>query len=253
MSGPVQAGDVVCFADAEARHIRRVLRHQTGDRVFATDGRGSEYEVELTEVTPAVVRAVVRSVRQRPREPRCRLTLAPAVLKGDGLASVVDGAVQLGVERIVPVRTVRTVGRLSATKLARLRSVAIGAVKSSAGSWLPVIEQPASLSEVAASAGLFDCVLVAYERETSRTLADALQADATEVLLFIGPEGGFDEREIRELAAAGARCFTLGPRRLRAETAGVVAASAVLQVTEVSRHDSARKEVVSSDGGYYRA
>ncbi len=230
LSAAVTDDENVVIDREEARHISRVLRHRPGDRVHATDGLGVEYELELREVTPDRVVGVVRSRRNRPREPRCRLTLAQAILKGDGLERIVDGAVQLGVSRFIPVRTKRTVVGLSDLKRSRLRKVAVKAIKSSTGTVLPDIAGPVTLEELVGNPGAYDQCVVAYEDEAERSLGDVLDREAGSTLLIVGPEGGFEPEEISTLEKAGVRAFSLGHRRLRADTAGVVATAAVFQL-----------------------
>ena len=229
LSEPVAAGVAVLTGD-EARHVARVLRHRPGDVVHATDGRGTEYELELETVDPGRVVGKVLGCRGRPRENRCRVTLAQALLKGAGLADVVDGVTQLGVAGIIPLRTRRTVAGLSPARLARVRSAAVRAIKSAAGSVLPDIGPVLDVRALAARVAEFDRVLVADENEVTVGLTCVLDPGVSSVLLVVGPEGGFEPDEIDELKRAGAECFSLGPRRLRAVLAGVVATAAVLQV-----------------------
>ncbi|OYD14180.1 hypothetical protein CH330_09225 [candidate division WOR-3 bacterium JGI_Cruoil_03_51_56] len=227
-SRPV-AGNVI-FDGAEAHHISRVLRHQPGDRIYATDGLGAEYELELRRVEPARVIGAILSSRFRPREPGCRLTIAPGIIKGDRLRRVVEGITQLGVSEVIPLRTRRTVAGLSEKRLDRLRKVAVGAMKCSTRTVLPRICDAMELNELANRIGGYDLALVAYEEEQNLGLADVLIPGAESVLLVVGPEGGFEPEEVNVLVAAGARCFSMGPRRFRAETAGVVAVALVLQL-----------------------
>jgi len=227
---PRSDGTVV-LRGAEARHISRVLRHRPGDRVFATDGRGTEFEIELTEVGPRLVSGRLLTKRLRPREPLCRLTLAQAIIKGDRLSSIVEGAAQLGVARLIPFHSKRTVAGLSQTRLERLRSVAAEAVKCSTGTVIPEVVEPVTLDRVAEMAPDFERSVVAYEEETeSKGLKEVLDPKAGSVLLVVGPEGGFEPGEIRRLAASGVGSFSMGPRRFKAETAGVVAAALVFHL-----------------------
>ncbi len=225
---PVQG--LVELRGAEAGHIARVLRHRPGDLVYVTDGQGSEYEVVLDSVSQKCVTGRVRKTCVRPREPRRRIGLAQAVLKGDKFARVCHGATELGISQFVPLRTARTVGRLSEVRLARLRQVALAAVKSSTGTVLPEIGPVVDLRGLVGLCRDYDRTVVAYEEERGTGLGSILESGADSALIVIGPEGGFEPDEIALLRKAGAETFTLGPRRLRAETAGVVAVGLVLQL-----------------------
>ncbi len=220
----------VTIIGPEARHISRVLRHVPGDRVYATDGLGAEYELELCELSLEKVIGKVLGRRVRPRQPDCRLTLAQVIINGDRRARVVEEVTQLGVSEVIPLKTRRTVGGLSDVKLARLRKVATEAMKCSTRTVLPEIGQVMELNELAGRVAEYEFAGVAYEGEQDYGLADVFNRRAESVLLVVGPEGGFEPDEVTALKAAGARCFSMGPRRLRAETAGVAAAVLALQL-----------------------
>ena len=224
---PPQDGQLV-ITGSEARHIARVMRHKVGNVIGVVDGAGTEHEVELTEVKTDRVAGRVLGSRTGAREPKHRVTIAQAVLKGDRLAQVCEQATELGVSRVIPIQTARTVGRLSAARLERLRTVSLAALKSSTRTVLPMIDAATELGELAAMTGEFDQVLVAYEEETGPGLESVLKRDAGSALLVVGPEGGFEPAEIDALKAAGAVSFSLGPRRLRAETAAVAVAAMAL-------------------------
>ena len=225
-SAPVDG--VLVITGLEARHISRVKRHEVGNVVGVVDGAGAEYQVELTAVRADRVAGRVLGTKTGAREPRHRVAIAQAVLKGDHLAQICAQATELGVSRIIPIQTARTVGRLSAAKLERLRAVSLAALKSSTRTVLPTIDAPVEFSRLLKLDGEFDQVLVAYEEETGPGLGAALRRDAGSVLIVVGPEGGFEPAEIDALKSAGAVTFSLGPRRLRAETAAVAVAAMTL-------------------------
>ena len=212
----------------EARHISRVMRHEVGSVIGVVDGAGVEYEVELTALTANRVVGRVLSSTRDAREPKHRVAIAQAVLKGDHLAQVCAQATELGVSRIIPFQSARTVGRLSPSRLERIRAVSLAAVKSSTRTMLPTIDAPVEFSRLLKLDGEFEQVLVAYEDENGLGLHTVLKRDARSVLIVVGPEGGFEPDEIGALKTTGATSFTLGPRRLRAETAAIAVASMTL-------------------------
>jgi len=215
---------VLTITGPEARHISRVMRHEVGNVIGVVDGAGGEHDVELTAVTANRVAGRVLSYTRNAREPEHRVAIAQAVLKGDHLAQVCGQATELGVSRIIPFVSARTVGRLSPTRLERIRAVSLAALKSSTRTMLPIIDAPVEFTRLLKLDGEFDQVLVAYEDETGNGLGAVLKRDARSVLIVVGPEGGFEPSEIEALKSAGAASFSLGPRRLRAETAAVTVA-----------------------------
>ncbi|MBM3315163.1 16S rRNA (uracil(1498)-N(3))-methyltransferase [candidate division WOR-3 bacterium] len=219
----------VAFGGAEARHICRVLRHRSGDRVRATDGRGTEFELELDLVTARRVEGRVLGRSRLSREPRKRLALAQALLKGDRLAAVVEAATEIGVSEVVPLLTERVVARPGPGRLERLRQVAVSGLKTSARTVLPRIAPVTDVAGLAGRIAEFGQTLVAYELESGHGLDDVLDRSADSFLLVVGPEGGLTGQEVLTLTRAGASCFSLGPRRLRAETAAAVGAALCLQ------------------------
>ncbi len=222
------ADGMLTITGPEARHISRVMRHEVGSVIGVVDGAGGEHQVELTAVRADRVAGCVLADTKRAREPGHRVAIAQAVLKGDHLAQVCAQATELGVSRVIPFLSARTVGRLSPAKLERLRGVSLAALKSSTRTVLPTIDAPVGFGELANRAREFDQVLVAYEDETGAGLGTALKRDAESVLIVVGPEGGFEPEEIGVLKGAGAVPFSLGPRRLRAETAAIAAVTMAL-------------------------
>jgi 16S rRNA (uracil1498-N3)-methyltransferase len=226
---PVPPKDgVLTITGLEARHISRVMRHEVGNVIGVVDGAGAEHEVELTAVRADRVVGRVLSDTRGAREPKHKVAIAQAVLKGDHLTQICAQATELGVSRIIPFESARTVGRLSQSKLERLRAVSLAAMKSSTRTMLPTIDAPVEFDRFLKLDGEFDQVLVAYEDETGPGLGSVLRRDVLSVLIVVGPEGGFEPGEILALKAAGATSFSLGPRRLRAETAAVTVAAITL-------------------------
>jgi len=219
---------LLAITGPEARHISRVMRHDVGNVISVVDGSGGEHQVELTAVRAERVAGRVLSDTRGAREPKHRVAIAQAVLKGDHLAQVFGQATELGVSRIIPFQSARTVGRLSPARLDRYRAVSLAALKSSTRTVLPAMDAPVEFSRLLKLDGEFDQVLVAYEDETGAGLDRVLKRDVRSVLVVVGPEGGFEPAEIEALKGVGAMPFSLGPRRLRAETAAVTVAAMTL-------------------------
>lgn len=223
----VDADRVRLDAD-EARHLRRVLRLRPGAVVEATDGTGRLYTIRLVELLAEGGWGAIEARAEPERESPCAITLAQAILKGDRMSWLIQKATELGVARIVPMETARVVARPAigaATRHTRWERIAREAVKQCGRVVVPVIDRPRSLVEVAhAVAAGHDVAWILWEGGgQTLTAAAAETASPARLLLLVGPEGGFTPEEIAVAEGAGARLVSLGPRILRAESAGLTA------------------------------
>ena len=213
--------DRVTLTGAQARQIATVLRLRAGDEI-ALVADGAEAVVALETVRPASVTAVVRERGFTPAEPTVALTLALPVLRGDHDEEVVEAVTQLGVSRIVPFTSARSVARsLSDAKRSRWERIAREAAETARRGRVPSID--AAISWSALFSILPAPVLVAWESERRTRLRDALQQSARALSLVIGPEGGIAEDEIALARERGAVTVSLGARSLRSETAAIAA------------------------------
>ncbi|MGH8900974.1 MAG: RsmE family RNA methyltransferase [Egibacteraceae bacterium] len=222
--GDVWDGRAVLRGD-EARHLAVVLRAASGDAVSLSDGAGRCWQARVLRATGAEVTFRLGRLRHVPR-PRPRLTVVHALPKGRKLDGVVQRLAEIGVDRLVPVRSARTEVQLApdraAKAVARWRAVALAAAKQSRRAWLldvgDVDTLPTALAQ--ASHGV-----VLWEDATVSLRDVCPLADVDELVLGIGPEGGLTADEV---AAAGVPAASLGETILRTETAALVAASIVL-------------------------
>ena len=213
--------DRVTLTGAQARQIATVLRLRAGDEI-ALVADGAEAVVALESVRPASVTAVVRERGFTPAEPTVALTLALPVLRGDHDEEVVEAVTQLGVSRIVPFTSARSVARsLSDAKRSRWERIAREAAETARRGRVPSID--AAISWSALFSILPAPVLVAWESERRTRLRDALPQSARALSLVIGPEGGIAEDEIALARERGAVTVSLGARSLRSETAAIAA------------------------------
>jgi len=213
--------DRVTLTGAQARQIATVLRLRAGDEI-ALVADGAEAVVALETVRPASVTAVVRERGFTPAEPTVALTLALPVLRGDHDEEVVEAVTQLGVSRIVPFTSARSVARsLSDAKRSRWERIAREAAETARRGRVPSID--AAVSWSALFTILPAPVLVAWESERRTRLRDALPQSARALSLVIGPEGGIAEDEIALARERGAVTVSLGARSLRSETAAIAA------------------------------
>jgi len=221
-------GNRVKLAAEEARHIIRVLRHKVGDRIQVVDGEGNEYRCLITKIGRRELAAEVMSQTRRARETVAEVTLAASITKGTKMDAMVEMATELGVAQIVPLVTMRTIARLTPAKLQRFRHLAVSALKSSTRTMLPRIQPAQEFEQFLKASGYFDLKLIAYEEEKRVRLREVLTPNPRRVALVIGPEGGFSETEVALAQGHGFRAFSLGPRRLRAETACITGLALLL-------------------------
>lgn len=209
-----------------AHHAREVLRLRAGDEVALFDGRGAEYVATLDRVTRREVHARIHSpVAPRPESP-LRIVLALAPLKGDRMELVVQKATELGVAVIQPVITVRTDAAarpaLKGTRQERWDKVATGAAEQCGRAVVPEVRTTTTLDQLIAQPFEGTRLLLLETGEGRPLIALGLESPR-EVLLLVGPAGGFEPAEVERLKAAGFRAASLGPRVLRSETAAVAA------------------------------
>ena len=224
------AGETFELPGEEARHLSQVLRLGSGETVRVFDGQGREHLAEVLAVRKARATLLVGAPVVPATEARVRVTLAPALLKGDRFDDVVRDAVMLGVWQIQPLVTRRTevpIDRAAAAhEGGRWRRVAVASAKQCGRAVVPVVLAPRSVQE--AVEGLPRPMLLLAEPSAGAPAgADVPPAPAAASLL-VGPEGGWSPEEIAVASSAGASCLRLGARTLRADSAPLVALAVLL-------------------------
>lgn len=212
----------------EAHHLRDVLRVRLGDAVEAFDGRGYQARGVVAAVGPHGVELALEGPRASTAEAPLRLTLAVALLKGDKLTDVVRPATEIGVvEFRLFVSTNCEARELSAVRLERLRRVAQEAARQSGRAVVPAVLPPVPLAALQAQ-GLVVVGDPASETSLAQLTLSRRWVAAAEACVVTGPEGGLTDAEVETLVKAGAAAVSLGPRVLRADTAPVALAAALL-------------------------
>jgi 16S rRNA (uracil1498-N3)-methyltransferase len=228
---PLEPGHTLTLPAPAAAHALRVLRLKSGDAVTLFNGNGHDYPARLVAASIRDVRAEVTSRASTARESPLQITLIQALARGEKMDWIVQKATELGVARIVPVTTERSEVKLDAARgkqrLEHWRAVAIAACEQCSRNVIPVIEAPVELSTWLKTPGAMEPGSRWLLHPDAATRARDLQAAPGELLLAVGPEGGFGENDLDALHGAGFRGLSLGPRILRTETAGVVAIAAL--------------------------
>lgn len=208
---------------SEARHLSRVLRLGVGDEITLFDGTGGEARARIDGVDENGVSLRVLERTAAGGSPAVSLTLATAVPKGDRFDWLVEKATELGVARLIPLTTARSVVHPGGSKLDRLRRRIVEASKQCGRSRLMELTEPMSWPDCVAREFAGAAVLVA---DPSGEPVSLVRSDRPAgVLAAIGPEGGFTPEELEAAQGHGARLVSLGPTVLRIETAAVAVAA----------------------------
>jgi len=229
-------GGVLELPAVAAAHLTKVLRARSGDELILFTGDGREFAGAIESIRGSRVTVAVSGAHGVDRESPLAVTLVQCVPRGDRMDFIVQKATELGVARIVPVLSQRSVVRLdpsqAESKAAHWRAVAVSACEQCGRNRLPVIEAPCQLIRY-----LGDSYGRSSERSNVHSGAngprllfepdlgssgDALIVRAA-VEIAIGPEGGFTAEEIEAFRVSGFRTVKLGPRVLRTETAALAA------------------------------
>ena len=214
-------GDELILDGEEGHHLSRVLRLRVGEVVTAADGKGTWRPYAVAEVTRAGLGLVAAGPSQEEPEPPVTLAVAFALTKGGKPELTVQKLTELGVDRILPVLGARSVARpapdRAAADLVRWQRVAAEAAKQCRRARLPAVEPLAPVSGLAGHPAL-----VVAERG-GVDVGRLAVPPAGEVLVAVGPEGGWERGEVEALRPWAT--ITLGPHVLRAETAALAAAA----------------------------
>ncbi|TLS39352.1 16S rRNA (uracil(1498)-N(3))-methyltransferase [Pseudalkalibacillus caeni] len=238
-------GNSITITGDDVKHIGKVMRMSSGDKVICCDSTGRSALCEIEEVSKEDVTCTVVEWMDENTELPVNVTIVQGLPKSDKLELVVQKGTELGASCFYPFKAARSVVKWdrskSEKKLDRLRKIAKEAAEQSHRTAIPEVEAPLSLQEVIDMEPEYDLKLVAYEEEAkqgeSSNLSQALhQANRGQrVLLVIGPEGGLTEEEISDLTDAGFLLCGLGPRILRTETAALYFLAAVSYHFELMR------------------
>ena len=217
------------FAQDDAHKIIDVLRLGAGDTVVVVDSTAQEFSASLLVRNGEVAGRLDALGVAGARESSVEVTLAQAIPKGQKLDFVIEKATELGLARLIPVRSARTVGDASKNKLERWRRLARVAAQQCGRTRVPHVDEPTEFMALVDRIDSFDAAILAWELATEplRAALERLTA-ARRVLVIVGPEGGFSHDEATAAIAAGAHAVSLGARILRTETAPLVLLSVLL-------------------------
>lgn len=222
-------GKRIVIQGSDVNHIKNVLRMRVGEEIAVSNGAdGREYRCGIEEFTADEVICSLRFIKEDGVELPSKIYLFQGLPKADKMELIIQKAVELGAYEIIPVAAKRCVVKLDEKKAAGKRSrwqgIAEAAAKQSKRGIIPQIREVMNMKQAIAFAQQMDVRLIPYELAEdmghTRELIGAVRPGQS-VAIFIGPEGGFEEAEIREALRAGIEPITLGRRILRTETAGM--------------------------------
>lgn len=238
MEGELPEGDIVAlpFSETELHHLQ-VRRIKEGEHIAAVAAGGKCWEVEVITIDEFEVTG--RCIRDMPLKKLPDLTLVQGISKGDRMGQTIRQTTELGIQRIIPFLSERTIVRLAVDQRARKgdrwRRIALSAAKQSGRTILPLVDDPTSLEDICRELAGYDRVVIAWEEADKRfdgqpySVGDALEGCDIDsrVALVIGPEGGLTSDEVNAIKALGdfVKIVSLGELILRTETAGTVASA----------------------------
>ena len=227
------------ITESDFNHISNVLRMKTGDEILVScNGQASLCKIEIFS---DYVKAEVIEENYHNTNLPIKIHLFQGLPKSDKMELIIQKAVELGVEEITPVEMNRCVVKVEEkkkkSKQERWQLIAESAAKQSKRNLVPTVNIPISFANVIKAAEDFDLFLVPYENEDGmKATADCLSKirSGMKIGVLIGPEGGFDDKEIERCRQEGFRSISLGKRILRTETAAITSTAMLMLYSEMN-------------------
>lgn len=211
---------------SEVKHIRKVLRLKTGDRITIFDGLTKEYEGTIVESESSSVSIRIQNAFSPERDSPLEITLAQSLLKGEKMDYLIQKATELGVKGIVPFFSSRSISLPENSKKLerhdRWEKIAVAASKQCGRGVLPEIRSLQNYSDMLRSVPQDSLRLILWEKERvglKEVLKGAMEKK--KIFFLVGPEGGFSQEEVDQSKEKGFIPISLGKRILRAETASL--------------------------------
>jgi 16S rRNA (uracil1498-N3)-methyltransferase len=218
------AGVAVAMPEAAAHHALRVVRMREGDALTLFDGTGGEWQATIASADKRGATVAVEAHRAIERESPLAIRLAIAILATDAMDYAVRKSVELGVAAIDPVVAARSQGAARSNRAEHWRRIVIAACEQCGRNRVPSVAAPRPLDDWLASR---DRAMPGIVLAPGVTAPLASVAAGRAIDLLVGPEGGFESRELDAALRAGLRPVAMGPRVLKSETACVAAIAAL--------------------------
>ena len=213
-------GDTFELDREESSHASRVLRLKPNDEICLLDGTGTGFHALINSVVHDRVSGVIREKKHGLGENRISIILAPAMIKRDRFETLLEKATELGVNEIHPLVLDRCVKKTINTN--RCQKIVTASAKQCRRSRFPVVKHPKDLETWINS---MDGPCIAGSLNGEKTISQLNLGAEKPIHIIIGPEGDFSDHEIKKMKKAGVQFYSLGERRLRAETAALATLS----------------------------
>lgn len=223
-----------CIIEGEdVKHISKVLRCRIGEKLEICDNDNNEYICEITNIDKSQVELNIVEVVDIKRESDLKIKVYQGLPKGPKMEIILQKLTEVGVDEIILVQTKRTVVKVDDKKedkkIERWERIIYEAAKQSKRGKIPKLRGVLSFKEALADMKENDFNIAPYENERTKSIKQAIKGvDIKNIGIFVGPEGGFEDTEIKAIEEIGGQSVSLGPRILRTETASLVASSIVL-------------------------
>lgn len=220
-NAPLKINDKVMLDEYASHHLIKVLRFPQGQDITLFNGDGNNYQASVLS-TQKQCEVHINSCEPNLSESSLNLTLAQGIAKGDKMDFLIQKAVELGVNQVIPIFTEHCIVRLKGEKLKKRmqhwRKIIIGACEQSGRSVVPELSEPLDLTALMGRD--FGHVFVLHHR-AEKSLLEFEKINKAAIV--IGPEGGLSDEEIAYTVQQGAQPLLLGSRVLRTETASLAA------------------------------
>lgn len=225
------------FLDGEnANHLINVLRSKIGEEIEISCGDGYDYICKIEKINKDDVICKIIDCFGNESEPDIKITLYQGLPKSEKMELIIQKCVELGIDEIVPVNTDRVIVKLAGKedkKIARWNKISESAAKQSRRGKIPTIQPIINFDEAIRQAKSKDLKLIPYEKEKEKGIKQAIKGfTGKNIAIFIGPEGGFSDNEIKLALENNITPITLGKRILRTETAGFITTAILLYELE---------------------
>lgn len=238
----------ITITGEDVHHISKVMRFQPGDQVICSDGLGQDVIAIIQSIDKAQVNLEITAKMETNREPKVSVWLAQSIPKADKMDWILQKGTEIGASRFLPFSSERTIvqldGKKESKRLERWQKIVKEAAEQAHRSVLPEVAGILTWKQLLAVVPDVDIALLAYEAEEGKAMGDIMEQwkrdkgdsfiressnrQPIRILVAIGPEGGFSEKEVAAAVSAGFVSVGLGKRILRTETAGMVALTALL-------------------------
>lgn len=222
--------NIAYFSNEEVRHMFASLRKSVGDEIHFLDGEGNVYHGSILSIDKKEASVSIQSFEKKKRKRlyKSHIAIAPTK-KADKIEWFVEKAIEIGVDEISFIKTAHS--ERKHLKLDRIHKIAISGMKQSMSYYLPTINEMVEFSAFIEKAAEHQRFIAAVD-DSNQHLQELVQ-DHSDVCVLIGPEGGFRQNEIDLAKQKGFEVVSLGDRRLRTETAGIITANYLHDVMKI--------------------